>query len=135
LAIALLVLVFGGILVDIGYSVFTLPALLKYPPLESEFGRVKVGMTKADVDEIFRAREGRRYAQYEMDEWQFWGAYYCYSIVFEAETKLVARKHKEYPPFCMSDAEPRGLIMRWAWTKWDEIRAERQQRLNRGLQQ
>ncbi len=120
---AVVVLILIGLVFDIGYSLYNFADLRKNPPLESEFRAVQVGMSKTQVRQIFSRKVGSINAfHFEEDGWSFSGPVYCYMIAFDPNSHLVAAKHRTYPPSCVADVEPRGLIVRWLWQKYDELR-------------
>ncbi|MBI1749259.1 MAG: hypothetical protein HY234_07315 [Acidobacteria bacterium] len=119
-ALALLLL---GVSADIAFGLYDLRDMLRHPPLDREFRDVRVGMTKEEIQRVLQRTAGvPDPLHYKMDQWLFSGPWYCYSIAFDSNTHVVVAKHRTYPPSCIADVEPRGLILRWSWQKWAELR-------------
>ena len=122
--ISIAALMAAGILIDLGHGIYDLPVLIKTPRFESEFRQIHVGMSKAEVREVLRQEVGTpRLLAVSTRQLVFFRP-----VVLLPSTDLVVGKDKAYPPSCLSDAEPRAVIVRRLWQKWDELRAERQQR-------
>ncbi len=110
-----------GVALDLANGLRAIPRMRQDPPLEKEFEAIQLGMTKEEVGQIL-AKKKKSLHHYQMDSWSFSGPWYCYSVAFDPKSHVVVGKGKSYPPSCMADVEPRGLIVRWVWTKWDELR-------------
>jgi hypothetical protein len=112
-----------GVLFDVGYTLTHFRDLRTHPPLEHEFTAVSVGATKDQVRELFQKKEPGYLDEslFEKDIWSFSGPWSCYTVAFDPVSHRVSTKRKDYPPSCIVDVEPRGLIVRWLWEKWDQM--------------